>query len=237
MRRPASVPGAAAAIVALALAAPLGACGDDEPTAAEQRGDQIADAARDAGLSEDVAEVLALAAAEVDGTFRVAYELDDPDSDGLLRVAITQRPPDRRLDVVRPDGTADATIAADDASYQCSRADGAWRCELLTEAPGEGGLFEEGAMQRLVDSLIAASSSYEFSTERRRLVGVEAHCLVTRLRADAPDDPTLGAEGTLCVSAEGARLLSEVPSGSLRATEYDTEIPDEAFRLPAEPSD
>jgi hypothetical protein len=55
---------------------------------------------------------------------------------------------------------------------------------------------------------------------------------VTRRAVDAPDDPALGAEATLCLSAEGARLLTEVPSGTLRATAYETTVADDAFDLP-----
>ena len=44
--------------------------------------------------------------------------------------------------------------------------------------------------------------------------------------------PALGASATLCISAEGAQLLVETPSGTVRAVEYDTEVDEGAFELP-----
>ena len=156
-------------------------------------------------------------------------------------MTVTQRPPDRRLDVERADGTADATIAIDGSSYQCTETNETWRCELLTEDASPGGLFDTDAVDALAAALTDAADDYDFVVERRELVGVEARCLTTRRRdaatSDGSDDALLGESATLCVSAEGARLLTEVPSGTLRAVAYEATVPDDAFTLPAQPGE
>ena len=79
-------------------------------------------------------DVLADAAGAVDETYRVVYELD-----GRV-VTVTQRPPDRRVDVVNDDGSADATISVDGTAYACTDPPGdeEWRCEVLGDPTADG---------------------------------------------------------------------------------------------------
>lgn len=236
MRRPSTArrrAAPAAAAVATLLLAGAG-CGD-EPSATERRARQVADAATEAGLPGPVADLLADAARGVDGTYRVGYDVADPAGGAVQHVTLTQRPPHRRLDVARDDGSADTTLTEGETSYQCTKpAGGTWSCELLSQgAVPPSGLFDDEAVAGLTDALAAGAADYVFTVEDRDLLGVTARCLVTRRAVDAPDDPALGTEATLCLSPEGARLLTEVPSGTLRATAYTTDLPEDAFELPA----
>jgi hypothetical protein len=220
--------------IGLLLVAPLllAACGDDGPGADEQRAEQIGGAAADAGLPDDVVAFLA-DAAEADGTYRVAYELADPETGDPQRLTITQRPPNRRIDVERADGQAESTIGTEDGTQVCSRAaaDEAWRCEPAADAVVDGA-FDPGVVTALADALAEDADAYDFVLEERTILGVTARCLVTTLRAGV-DDPSLGSTGTLCTSPEGARLLTETPTGTLRAVAYTTTVDDGAFDPPA----
>lgn len=217
-------------LAALGLLA--GACGDDAPGAGEARADQAREAAAAAGLGDDVADVLALAASSVDGTFRVVYELEDPGG-GTRRVAVTQRPPDRRVDVTSADGTRDATIDVDGRTRSCTQPPGGeWVCEELGRPTAETA-FDQAAVDALAEALAGAVDDYAITVEQREVAGTDAECIVTRLRSDAAGDPALGSEGTLCVAPTGAVLLVERPVGTLRALEHSTDVDDAAFELPS----
>lgn len=224
---PRSAPGL---LLAALVATGLAGCGDD-PAPEEQRADQVGGAATEAGLPDDVAAFLA-DAAEGTGTFRVVYEVADPEGGATQRVTITQRPPDRRVDVEQADGAAQSTIGTAGGTTSCTRAAGdePWRCEPAAGGPTDGA-FDPEVVSALADALAEQASSYDFTVEDRTVAGVAARCLVTTLRSGV-DDPALGSTGTLCTSAEGARLLTETPSGTLRAIEYSTTVDDGAFALP-----
>lgn len=216
----------------LAGAATLTACGDDGPSAADQRADQLEGAAAEAGLPDEVVAFLATAAAGVDGTYRVTYEVADPAGAPTQRLTITQDPPNRRLDVDRDDGPDTTTIGTPDGALQCERPaeDGAWSCEQVTNASAEG-VFAQDRVEALTTALTDAAGSYTFAIEERTVAAVPARCLVATRRPEV-DDPTLGATATLCVSPEGAQLLTEVATGTLRAIEYSTDVPADAFDRP-----
>ena len=218
-------------MVVLALA--LAGCGDDDgPSAAEARSDQIREAVAGAGLADDVVDVLALAAAGTDATYRVAYELATTDGD-VQRVELTQRPPDRRLEVTNADGTAVATIAVDGTFHQC-QLDETWSCSEVGETEAGGGVtLDPDAVTRLASSLAHGADRYDLSVEHRDLVGVDATCLLAQLRADVDATDDEGAAGTLCVSPEGALLLTERAQERLEAVDYTAEVDDDAFALPA----
>ncbi len=222
----------------LLLAAGAAGCGDDEPSATERRADQVADAATDAGLARRGRRAAARPRPRA-STAPTARPTTSPAPPAARRqhVTVTQRPPDRRLDITRDDGSADATIAEDGANHQCTKPagdGGEWSCELLSEdAAAPSGLFDADAVGNLTTALTAGAADYVFTVEDRELVGVDARCLVTRRAIDAPDDPALGAEADAVPVGRGARLLTEVPSGTLRATAYETSVADDAFDLPA----
>src|SRR3546814_17601158 len=73
------------------------ACGGDEGTAelGSDRADQVREAAIEAGLEPEVADVLALAARGTTATFRATYN----GSDGAS-VVVSPAPPDHRFDAV-----------------------------------------------------------------------------------------------------------------------------------------
>ena len=212
----------------------LSACGDDgggTDAAGDTRADQVRDALAESGLAEDVVEVLALAAAGTDGTFRVAYELVATDG-GTQRVELTQRPPDRRLEITDPDGTVDATIAVGGSFHQCQR-DETWSCtEVGPTAAPTGGALDPDAVEQLATSLTEDVDRYDLSVEHREVAGVEATCLVAALRPGVDAAPDDGAEGTICVSPEGAVLLTERSSETLEAVDYSSDVDDDAFALP-----
>lgn len=212
----------------LVAVAAIAGCSDDEPSAGEVRADEARQAAEDAGLPDDVADLLADAAAAVDRTYRVVYDLDG------RRVVVTQRPPDRRVDVMAADGTVDATISVDGRVHACTDPAGeeGWRCERLGDAPVGAG-FDADAVADLVEALAVGADRYDFTVEAEEVTGTSARCLVTRLRADAAADPSLGRDGRLCIADTGALLLVERPAGIVRATEYTTEVADDAFAVPA----
>lgn len=218
---------ALAALTALAGLAALAGCGNDAPSAGEARAEDARQAAEDAGLPDGVADLLADAAAAVDRTYRVAYDVDGG------RVVVTQRPPDRRVDVVAADGTVDSTISVGGRVHACTdpAGDEPWRCERLADAPAEGG-FDADAVADLAHALSVGVDHYDFAVEEEQLLGTSARCLVTRLRAGGDADPALGSEGRLCIADTGALLLVERPAGIVRATQYATGVDDDAFDLP-----
>lgn len=217
-------------VAALALAAVVG-CSDDDPGAGERRADQARQAAEDAGLPAAVADVLADASAAVDATYRVTYDVEG------RRVVVTQRPPDRRVDVIAGDGAVDATISTGGQAFACSDppGDDGWRCERIADPPTDAG-FDPGAVADLTEALAAAVDQYDFSVEDDAVAGEPVRCLVTVLRTGQRADPSLGTHGRLCVADTGALLLVERPAGTLRATGYTTEVADDAFDLPAAPT-
>lgn len=221
------------AAVAVAAVAALGACSDDAATAGDERAAQARRAAEDAELPEAVGDFLADAAASVDATYRVAYELDDGQG-GTRQVVVTQRPPDRRVDIAHADGTVDATISAGGETHQCTRPpdEAEWRCETLGDPPEVAG-FDEAAVTQLTESLARAADDYDLEIEERTVAGTRVRCLVTRLRADAAADPELGTQGALCLAAStGAVVLVERPVGTLRAAEYSDDVAPDAFDVP-----
>lgn len=216
-------------VLALLATLPAAACGDEgNPTAGDERADQVREAVEAAGLDDDVVDVLAAAAGVVDSTHRVTYEID-----GQV-VVVTQRPPDRRVDVRSADGTVDATFSVGGRAIACTdpAGDEPWRCDDLGRPAADSG-FDPAAVSELASTLASSAVAYEFTVEERELVGTAARCLVTSLRPGATADPSLGDTGTLCIADTGAILLVERPAGTLRATSYSADVPDDAFEVPA----
>lgn len=221
------------AALAVAAAVATAACSDDALTAGDERVEQARRAAADADLPAAVGDFLADAAASIDATYRVAYELADGEG-GTREVIVTQRPPDRRVDIANADGTLDATITTGGETHQCTRPpdEREWICETLGDPPEVAG-FDEAAVTQLSESLARASDDYDLEIEERTVAGTPVRCLVTRLRADAAADPQLGTDGALCLAAStGAVVLVERPVGTLRAVEYRDDVAPDAFDVP-----
>jgi hypothetical protein len=219
------------ALAAFSLAALVaGACAD-APTSAEQRAEQAKRAAADAGLAEDVQDFLALAAGAVGETYQVTY--GSTQGDDQVDVILSQRPPDRRVDVVRGD-TTDTRLVIDGASYQCQRASDQWTCAAASGGGDElAPVFDEDAIASTTRALEEAKADYDFRIETRRLLGVDATCLVTELKSGHEAAGSLGRDATLCLSPEGAALLVQRPSDEVTATAYRTDLPGDTFELPA----
>lgn len=219
---------------ALAVAALAAGCGGGGDGAADERAGQARQVGADAGLSEEVQDVLALAAGAVGATYTVVYVTPADGERPERRVVVAQRPPDRRIDVVEG-AVTDATILLDGTSYQCRNAEAQWNCTTLVGDVPAVGAFDPASIRTAVEALAASADAFDFAVEHRTMLGVDATCLVTTLRPGAADDPSLGAAGTLCLSPEGAVLLAEGPAERLEAVEYRAEVDDAALVLPAQP--
>ncbi|MEY2463032.1 MAG: hypothetical protein QOH64_1170 [Acidimicrobiaceae bacterium] len=216
---------------ALLVVITLAACGSSGPDRAGQ-GRAIAEGA---GLPKDVADFFAAAAAPAASAFRVAYDSNDQQGKPS-QLTLTQKPPQRRVDVFHPDGSIDSTIATGGRSYQCTMTGSTWECGALGTDPAPqlaGGVFDPDAVRKATEAFRQRAADYDFRVETRTVAGAQARCLVTTRKPGAASDASQGATATLCLSAEGAQLLAETPTGRFEAKEYTTTIPTDAFDLPA----
>ena len=213
-------------MLALALVGAGGACGDGDDES--ERARQARRAAAEAGLSDDVQDVFALAAEGIDGTFQVTYPLDDG-----RETVLTQEPPNLRADVLKGGTIVESRLVRGEIAYYCvpdekKQLD----CDRLGTRAGIGGSFASKAVDTVIDRLRERADRYELTVEERRLLDVDARCLIAVRREDAPPDAADAERGTACFSPEGAALLIETADSTLRATEYTTDIPDGIFDLP-----
>lgn len=205
------------------------ACGGGGPSKSQQ----ARSVAEQAGLPRDVADFFALAAKGTQATYRVA--LDTTDSKGTkLQVTTTQRPPDVRVDTFHADGTIDATFSTKGQRYECTRANDRWQCgDLGPSSSSSGDVFDPSAVELAIDGFRQRAADYDFRVEHRTIANVDATCLVTNRKPGHDQDPSLGAAATLCLSPDGAILRAETSAGTLSASSYTTDIPGDAFALPA----
>ncbi len=219
--------GCACAVAASAL---LAACGDDAPDAGASRADQARAAALEAGLDDEVADVLALAARGETATYQVRYAGPTAGTE----LVITNRGADRRVELVADGTVVEVRLVTDGQTFECIPTDetqeelACERTDALAESPG---IFTDAALAEFRDALAARLDDYTFDVEVSPAAGVEARCLVTRLRSGQVDEG-LGAGGTLCVSAEGVLLLVDQGDERLEATGYTTDVGDDAFVRP-----
>jgi hypothetical protein len=200
------------------------ACGDDGDPVAGQRADQLRAAAAGAGLDDDVADLLALAASATGATFRVSY----PGRDGG-ELVVSQRPPHRRIDSIEAGVVIESRIVRGAVGYLCLPVEGEeLGCTRESGAIGAPGIFTAEALEQLSVALGAATEAYELRVEERTMVGTTARCLVAELRPGA-EAPERGALGTLCLSPEGAQLLVDTSGEHLEASDYSTEVPSGVF--------
>lgn len=215
---------APSALVALALALPA-ACGGDDPS--DTRADQLRAAAEDAGLPDDVADVLVLAGRGSSGTFQITY----PGDDGA-QLVVSQAPPNRRLDVVVGDVIVQSRVFRDGVGYECAPpADdpgGPLDCERSEGALDAPGAFTDDALDTFVASLGASLDDVVLSVEARSLADVDATCLVSVPKAGPTDGTGAGVE-TLCLSPEGGQLLVDAAGERVVAERYTTDVPAGTF--------
>jgi hypothetical protein len=232
-RHPRNVPGrlravAPAALVALATLVPAACAGDEGPSASEladRRARQAVDAAAEAGLPDDVQELLGIAARAPAASFSATYRA------GADQVVVHQRPPRRRVDVIVGGLAREAIVSDGDGEVRCERPAGdAWTCTPVPAgdtAAGAGGFgaFSPELVARTVEALEDAAGQFSLDVVERRIAGVEASCLRS--------SPTPGAAGTdgdgedsapawLCVAPDGVPLLVDRGDGTaeLRAIAY-----------------
>ncbi len=213
------------------------ACSDDPDEIAatgDERSEQARAAALDAGLDGEVAEFLALLARGDTATYEVRF----PGPEDGTELRISSRAPERRVEVRRGDQIAEVRLVTGGQAYTCTPDDDTEdlacdRTDALVDPPG---VFRAEALEALTASLTERAEDYTFEIEVIPVAGIEARCLVTRLRSgrEAAD---LGASGTICASDEGAVVLVDQGDDRLEALEYSAEVDDDAFVRPDEPVD
>lgn len=225
----------AVVLAVLGLGWLLAGCGDDADEVAatgDERSEQAETAASEAGLEDEVAAFLGLLARGETATYRVEF----PGPAEGTELLIANRPPDRRVEVVADGTTTELRLVIEGEAFTCtpSTEDDELSCErtdALVEPPG---VFRAEALDELSEALAERSDDYSFEIETLTVAGVEARCLVTRLRSGR-ESAELGSSGTICASPEGAVLLVDRGSDRLEATDYGTDVDDDAFLRPDRP--
>lgn len=222
------------ALAAVALLAAGAGCRDEgsglEAKAREagrQRAQQARQAAREAGLPEAVAAVIADAAGAVGRSFTVTYDTGDGG-----RATLVQSPPRRRFDVTLRDGTTRTTLVNEQGSFACEQRSGAWTCLTSRDPPPDVSSFAATDLERTIGSLSTAQASFDLRVEPRRVGGADARCLITERKPEAAADPALAERGVLCVSSSGAVLSIDQPDQALTAVDYRDGADRAAFSLP-----
>lgn len=216
------------ACIGLAMAAaPLAGCGDDDTSAADERADQVLAAARAAGVPEDAAEVLALAARGSLATYRVTYA----GTDGA-ELIVSQAPPDQRVDVVAAGTVVESRVLHDGIAYRCELDDdGALGCERAAGGLQVPGAFTEEALETFTDRLAASLGTIELTVEERTIADTEVRCLTSAPKAGTPIDEHAPPTDTICVSPEGVQLLLDAGGERLVADTYTTDVPEGTFEV------
>lgn len=212
------------AVAALALAS----CGDDT-SVGDERADQARQAGIEAGLPDDVVDFLALAASGVDATYQVTY----PSTEATDDVVVASQPPRLRVDIVRGEQVIRTELATDDGSFRCERADESspLECESTTVVPQAPHALDASTVEELTESLRAGLEDFTFEITTEPILGVDATCLTTNVRAER-DRPELAASATMCVSPEGVLLRLERADQVVEASQYSTTIADNTFVRP-----
>lgn len=221
---------AARTLLALALGAAVAVGCSEGDDVGDERAEQARTAALDAGLDDEVADFLALAARGQTATYQATYPGPDDGTD----LVVANRPPDRRVDVVADEVIVQVQLSLDGQSFRCTRdpdldaIDDCERTDALVEAPGA---FGDAAMATLTESLTDRLEDFTFELQTSAIAGVEAQCLVTRVR-EGRERPELADGGTICVSPEGVLLRVAQGDELLEATDYSTDISDNTFVRP-----
>ena len=205
--------------------------GDDASVASvasvvELRVAQVRAAAAEAGLADDVTDVVAAAAGAPAATFSAVFVGGGVEGS----VVVHQRPPRRRVDVVDGSGRTVTSFVVDGAgsAQRCLRGSaGRWRCSPVggEEAVPPVGAFSPAALDAAISALAEAGADAgagAVSVERTRVAGAPVACVVS------------GPADRLCVSRSGVPLLVERSDGTppLRATAYRTSVDDADLRAP-----
>ena len=232
MLRPRNRPVSCAAVPrwpTVALVVLAAACSGGAPA---DNADQVVDAVETTSLPEQFEEFLALIVLGVDAEYSASYDAES--ADGSTQFLVSQRPPDRRVDVVGENGDLDSTILLGGTTYHCQRSSGEWACEALGDPAGvPTGLFDPDALEAAVKRLEDSQADYDFEFPSRTVANTETSCIVAL--PENPVDSAIFPGGTVCLSEDGVVLLLERPGESLEATRYETTVDDDSFTLPAAP--
>jgi hypothetical protein len=219
-------------LLAAAALLALSACGDDGPAIGDQRADQVREAAEKAGLPDDVAEVLALAAQADGATFQVAYAGEEG-----ARIVVSQDPPQRRVDVLQGDVIVESRVLRDEAAYRCApdtspgAKAGALDCRRAAGALDLPGTFTPEALAEFTDQVAGSMKTLDLKVSTRKIAGVEVTCLTSTPKAGTVLDGTGPGTDELCLSAEGAQLLVDHGGQRLVADRYTTQVPSGTFDI------
>lgn len=210
----------------------LASCGGgDRDRVGDDRADQVREAAADAGLSGEVADVLALAARGATATFQVTYE-----GAGGATITVSQQPPNRRVDVLTAGRIVQSQVLRDDVAYTCEVADTGQpgdplECRRTRGAVPAQGAFTDEALATFTAELAGALDSIDLTVETRTIADVRATCLVSAPKAGTPIDGGAPGVDTICLSDEGAQLLVDSAGERVVAAVYSTEVPDGTFDI------
>lgn len=183
----------------------------------------------EAGLSEEVADFLSLAASGVDATYQVTY----PSSEATDDVVVASQPPRLRVDIVRDGDVIRTELATEDGSYTCERADADSDlvCETASVAPTAPHALDPSTIEALVSALRSGLEDFTFEVTTETILDVEASCLTTEIRTERAR-PELAPAATMCVSGEGVLLRLDRAGEMVEASQYSTSLADNTFERP-----
>jgi hypothetical protein len=211
--------------VVFLLAVVAAGCGGDGDQVTSDRIDQVRAAASEAGLGDEVVDVLALAAEGTTGTFQVTYQ-----GTGGAQLVVSQAPPNRRVDVLTAGLIVESQVVRDGVAYRCSVPDGGragdeLRCTRTDGAVEAPGAFSDDALAAFTDDLLGSVDDIDLRVEQRTIAEVAATCLMAGPEAGTPLDGTGPGVDTICLSPEGAQLLVDAGGERVVAESYSTEVP------------
>jgi hypothetical protein len=215
------------ALVALVLLVTGPACGKDDVEST--RAKQIRTAAEEAGLDDDVIEVLVLASKGPSATYQVTYP-----GEGTTELVVSQSPGRHRVDVVAAGRIVQSTVIRNGTAYTCAPPkddpEGALDCDRSSGTVGDSiGVFDDEALDQFTADLGKADDATTISVESREVAGVEVQCIRSHPKTGSPSDGTGPTDETLCLSDEGAPLLVDAGTDRLQASGYSTTVPDGTF--------
>lgn len=218
-------------IAVLGVALALASCGTDDPddTVTDERVEQVRQAALGAGLGDDVADVLALAARGATATFQITYA----GADGA-EIMVSQQPPNRRVDALTAGLIVESQVVRDDVGYLCELPEGGQPgdpldCHRTQGAIPAQGAFTDEALDTFTEELAASTDAMALTVEVRTIADVEAMCLIAAPKAGTPIDESAPGVDTICLSDDGAQLLVDAGGERVVAATYSTEVPAGTF--------
>lgn len=217
-------------LLALLVGLLASSCGGGDPVARE-RVDQVRVAARAAGLSDEVADVLVLATKGTTATFQISYE-----GTGGASLTVSQQPPNRRIDILTAGLVVESQLVRDGVAYRCVLPVGARPGDRLDCKRTQGALpapsaFGEAALATFTEELVGSADRFDLSVEARTIADTAATCLTAAPKAGTPLDGTGPGADTICLSAQGAQLLIDTGGERAVADAYSTTVPEGTFEL------